>query len=162
VVLGCDLDGEAGHEVVHPPHPEPLDRLRREPLVDGGPFGRVQVGGRRDDREHLVLRQLPGGEQLPHVIEPEVQVPRQVQPAASLERRHPARHATSATIFRSTRSGSKSLTEVSAAARNNANSRIADAFCAAARFSAICASAMASRNSRSRAERESTMCSILA
>ena len=28
-LLGGDLHGQAGHEVVHPPHPQPLDRLRR-------------------------------------------------------------------------------------------------------------------------------------
>jgi hypothetical protein len=90
--VGRDLHGEAASEVVHPPHAEPLDRLRREPLIDRRPLGRVEVGGRRDDRQDRGLRQLAGGEQLPHVVEPEMQIPRQVQPTPSLERRHPARH----------------------------------------------------------------------
>ena len=86
---------------------------------------------------------------------------------AACSRRRPwngdTRHATatSATILRSTRSGSTSPTEVSPAARNSANSRMADAFRAAAAFSADWASVMASSSSRSRTERESTMCSIL-
>ena len=71
---------------MHPPHPEPLDPFTGEPLIDRGALGRVEVGGRGDDLQHRGLRQLAGGEQPPHVIEPEVQVPRQVQPPASVER----------------------------------------------------------------------------
>ena len=90
--LGGDLHGEAGGEVVDPPYPEPFDRLGCEPLIDGGPLGRVEVRGRGDDLQDLVLRHLPGAEEFPHVVEPEVQVPGQVQQPPSVERGHPARH----------------------------------------------------------------------
>ena len=91
-LLGCDLHRQAGGEIVHPSQPQPLDRLRREPLIHSCPLGGVEVRRRRDDLEDLVLRQLPGGEQFPHMIEPQMQIPRQVQATSPLERRHPARH----------------------------------------------------------------------
>jgi hypothetical protein len=87
-----DLHGEAGGEVVHPPHPQPFDPFTSEPLVDGGPLAGVEVRGDCDDPLNGGFGQLPGGEQLPDVVEPEVQVPGQVQPAAPVERRHPAGH----------------------------------------------------------------------
>jgi hypothetical protein len=65
-----DLHGQAGGQVVHPPHPEPRDPLAGQPLVYRGPLDPVQVRGRRDDLQDRVLRQLPGGEQPPHVVEP--------------------------------------------------------------------------------------------
>ena len=85
-LLGRGLHGEAGGQVVDPPHAEPLDRLRREPPVDRGPLRAVEVRSRGDDFEDLVLGQLPGGEQPPHVVESEVQVPRRVQAATSVKR----------------------------------------------------------------------------
>ena len=77
---------------MHPSHPEPLDPFAGQPLIHSGPLGRVEVRGRRDDLQDLVLRQFPGGEQPACMIQPEMQIPRQVQPAAPLERRHAARH----------------------------------------------------------------------
>ena len=77
---------------MHPPHAEALDRLGREPLIDGGPLGRVEVRCGGDDLQDFVLGQFPGAEESPDVVEPEVQVPRAVQPTAPLERRDPARH----------------------------------------------------------------------
>jgi hypothetical protein len=62
-LVGGDLHGQAGGQVVDPPYPEPLDPLGREPLVHRGPLGPVEVRGRCDDLLDLVLGQLPGGEQ---------------------------------------------------------------------------------------------------
>ena len=89
--LSCAFSGATSMarsrvQVVHPPHPEPLDLSTGQPLIHRRALGRVEVGGRRDDLQDRVLRQLAGGEQFPHVVEPEVQVPRQVQSPASVER----------------------------------------------------------------------------
>ena len=68
------------------PPAEPFDHFTGEPQVDGGPLAGVEMRGHCDDPQNRGLGQLSGGEQPPDVVEPEVQVPGQVQPASPVER----------------------------------------------------------------------------
>jgi hypothetical protein len=78
--LGGDLGDDLLGQVADPAHGQGLELRNGQALIDLRPLRHAQVAGGVGDGGNGVLVELPGGEQVAHVVEPGVQVPRRPHP----------------------------------------------------------------------------------